>query len=60
MSNFKKRTVLSSDETALYGKSSERKKNLKSVLIIGSKLMVAGGEVGGEWGNWMMGIKEGT
>ena len=38
----------------------ERETNRKRLLIIGNKLRVAGGEVGRGWGNWVMGIKEGT
>ena len=32
----------------------------KRLLIIGNKLRVAGGEGGGEWGNWVMDMKEDT
>ena len=28
--------------------------------LIGNKLRVAGGKVVGKWGNWVIGIKEGT
>ena len=42
------------------GKSSEREKNHERLLTLGNILKVAGGEVGGGWGNWAMGIKEGT
>ena len=38
---------------------SERKTNHKRLLIIGNKLKVAGGEVVGGWGNWVMDMKEG-
>ena len=41
------------------GKSSEREKNHETLLTIGNKLRVAGGEVGGRMGNWVMGIMEG-
>jgi len=34
--------------------------NRKRLLTLGNKLKVAGGKGVGEWGNWMMGIKEGT
>ena len=30
------------------------------LLTIGNKLRVAGGELVGAWGNWVMGIKEGV
>ena len=39
---------------------SEWKTNPKRLLILGNKLRVAGEEMGGGCGNWMMGIKEGT
>ena len=39
---------------------SERETNHKRLLIIGNKLRVAEGEVGGGVGNWVMGIKEDT
>ena len=32
--------------------------NHKRLLTIGNKLRVAGGNVRGGWGNWVMGIKE--
>lgn len=38
---------------------SERKTNHKRRLTLGNKLRVAGGIWVGEWGNWVMGIKEG-
>ena len=38
----------------------ERETNHKRRLIIGNKLRVVGGEVGGGWGNRVMNIKEGT
>ena len=45
------------------GKNKTRQKSEKEQAIrdltIGNKLRVAEGEMGGEWGNWMMGIKEG-
>ena len=47
-------------EGNLNGKSSERETNHERLLTIGNKLRVAGGEVGGEWGTWVTGIKEGT
>ena len=47
-------------EGKLNGKSSEREKNHERLLTIGNKLRVAGGEVDLGWGNWVMGIKEGT
>ena len=37
-----------------------RGKQTKSLLTLGNKLMVVGGEVGTEWGNWVMSIKEST
>ena len=37
----------------------ERETNRKSLLIIGNKLRVAGGEGVGECRGWVMGIKEG-
>ena len=39
---------------------SEREANHKRLLIIGNTLRVAGGKGIGGWGNWVMGIKEGT
>ena len=30
------------------------------VLTLENKLKVDGGELGGEWSNWVMGVKEGT
>ena len=36
-----------------------RQTNCKRLLIIGNKVKVTGREMGGEWGNWMMDIKEG-
>ena len=42
------------------GKSPEREKNHERLLTLGNKLRVAGEEVGGGWGKWGMGIKEGT
>ena len=39
---------------------SERKTNHKRLLTIGNKLRVARGDVSRGWGNWVMGIKEGT
>ena len=38
---------------------SERETNHKRLLSLRNKLRVAGGVVGG-WGNWVMGIKEGS
>ena len=34
--------------------------NLKRLLTLGNKLRVAGGRCVRRWGNWVMGIKEGT
>ena len=39
--------------------NTEKEANHKRLLTIEDKLRVAGGEVGGGWGNWVMGIKEG-
>ena len=39
---------------------SERETKPKRLVTIGNKLKVTGGEVGGGWGNWVMGMKEGT
>ena len=39
---------------------SERETNHKRLLTIGNTMRVAGGGVGGGWGNWVIGIKEGT
>ena len=36
------------------------KTNHKGLLTIRNKPRIAGGEVNGGWGNWVMGIKEGT
>ena len=47
-------------ERKLNGKSSERETNHERLLTIGNKLRVAGGEVAGRWGKWVMGIEEGT
>ena len=38
----------------------ERERNHKRLLNTENKLRVAGREVGGGWGKWVMGIKEGT
>lgn len=38
--------------------SSEKETNAERLLTIGNRLRFAGGEVDGEWGNWVMGIKE--
>ena len=37
-----------------------RKTNHERLLTLGNKQRVAEGEVGGGWGNWVMGPKEGT
>ena len=37
------------------------RQTIRRLLTIGNKLRVAGREIGGGmWGNWMIGIKEGT
>ena len=36
----------------------EKEANHKGFLTIGNRLRVAGGEVSGGWGNWVMGIKD--
>jgi len=41
-------------------KEREREANHKRLLTIEKKLRVSGGEVGGGWAQWVMGIKEGT
>ena len=41
------------------GKKLEREKNHEKLWTLGNKLRVAEGEVGGVWGNWVKGIKEG-
>ena len=38
----------------------KREANHKRLLIIGSRLRVAGGKGLGEWGNWVMDIKKST
>ena len=38
----------------------EREANHKRLLTIENKLSVDGGELGGGWARWRMGIKEGT
>ena len=40
--------------------SSEREKIHEILLTIRNKRRVAGGEQGGGWGNWVIGIKKGT
>ena len=39
---------------------SERDTNHKTLLIIGSKMRVPGGRRIEGWGNWVMGMSEGT
>ena len=46
-------------EGNLKGEKSERETNHERLWTLGSKLRVRGRE-GGGWGNFMMGIKEGT
>ena len=46
-------------EGKLNGKKSERETNHERLLTIGNKLRFAGGEVGGGWGNWVMGHEGG-
>lgn len=45
-------------EGKLNGKLSGRQTMTHRLLTTGNKLKTAGGEVGGGWDNWVMGIKE--
>ena len=46
-------------EGKLNGKKPERETNHERLSTVGNKLRVTGGDLGGGWGNWVMGIKEG-
>ena len=38
----------------------ERETKHERLLILGNKGLLAEGEMGGAWGNWVMGTEEGT
>lgn len=60
MWNLRNETDGHGEEKEKYNEiKTEREANYKRLLIVGNRVRVTGGEVGGGWGTWGMGIKEG-